>query len=122
MAGENSPFLKALSDFQTFLTTVRNLQDVIDFERRTGLTPAIKLLEMSRKDKDFGLVHTRWGRGGKATPLEHFVPEVVAFAQEVRQLIDHWFDEYKKTTMVEMFHGLEARGMDFILRVDVLFV
>ncbi|KAJ8048672.1 hypothetical protein HOLleu_01078 [Holothuria leucospilota] len=122
MAGENSPFLKVLSDFQTFLTTVRNLQDVIDFKRRTGLTPAIKLLEMSVRDKDFYLLHTRWGRGGSATPLEHFGPEVVAFAQKIRRLIDHWFDEYKKTTMVEMFHCLEARGMDFILRVDVLFV
>ncbi|KAJ8048776.1 hypothetical protein HOLleu_01226 [Holothuria leucospilota] len=74
---------------------------------------------MSVRDNDFGVVYARWGRGGSANHLEHFRQDVVILRSYA--LINEWFENYKKTTMAEMFAGLETRGMEFILRVDVLF-
>ncbi|KAJ8048822.1 hypothetical protein HOLleu_01293 [Holothuria leucospilota] len=109
-------------DFKSYLEELSSLPEVITFKEQTRLVPAIRLLEMSIRDKDFGVVHTRWGRGGDATNLDHFGPDVVSFGHKLRSLISEWFCNYKKTTMSDMFEGLEARGMVFILRVDILFV
>ncbi|KAJ8031166.1 hypothetical protein HOLleu_27811 [Holothuria leucospilota] len=109
-----------MADFEEYLVILRDLPEVVAFKERTGLAPAVKILEMSVQDKNFGVVFTRWGRGGDATDLQPYGQDVVAFGQRLSQLIAEWFSNYRKTTMVDMFEGLEARGMDFILRVDIL--
>lgn len=101
-----------------YLQILKHSPEVVAFKQKTGLHPAVRVLEITIYDTDFHFVHFTWGRGGEISSLEHWGKDVEAFRGHLRTRIDEWYRHYLDTTLLE---GLHQRGMELIFRFDILF-
>ncbi|KAJ8043351.1 hypothetical protein HOLleu_10401 [Holothuria leucospilota] len=117
----NNPYLRILNDFSDYIQILKHSPEVVAFKEKTGLRPAVRILEITIYDTDFQFVHFTWGRGGEISSLEHWGKDVEEFGGHLRTRTDEWYRDYLHTTLQPLLEGLHQRGMDLIFRFDILF-
>ncbi|KAJ8043359.1 hypothetical protein HOLleu_10410 [Holothuria leucospilota] len=75
----NNPYLRILNDFSDYIQILKHSPEVVAFKEKTGLRPAVRILEITIYDTDFQFVHFTWGRGGEISSLEHWGKDVEEF-------------------------------------------
>ncbi|KAJ8043355.1 hypothetical protein HOLleu_10406 [Holothuria leucospilota] len=59
----NNPYLRILNDFSDYIQILKHSPEVVAFKEKTGLRPAVRILEITIYDTDFPICTFHMGAG-----------------------------------------------------------